>query len=305
MALLDAIALEAAEASRAFRAEAGRLRATFERRARAVLMRRMGKDGDKRIGTLRYEVLQRSRSDQLSKAMIHDEIDGRIDELKALLTVDVDTVLAATPALASQRERARAAAARLVRFYELRVRADAGLADAVAGRTLLARQPPFADPRQLAATLDAELAALAAGATPMSQRDARALAANDALVDGIDAEEKAGVRELNVVRVLVGLPVLLIDVKLCAAARDHSTDMAKLGFFSHVSPVAGKETFMARAGRAGTSASAENIAVGQATGPDAIRAWWYSPGHHRNMLGDAARVGLGRSGTHWTQMFGQ
>ena len=78
----------------------------------------------------------------------------------------------------------------------------------------------------------------------------------------------------------------------------------KLGFFSHTSPVEGKRTPSDRAARFGTSASAENIAQGQPTGPAAIRSWWYSPGHHRNMMGAFARVGLGRSEAYWTQMFG-
>lgn len=305
VALLEALRLEWLDADREFRGEAAHLRTAFERRARSVLDKRKGRDGDKRVGILRFEILQRSRAADLSKPTIHDEIDPRLAELRGLLTVDVGTVLAATPALVTARERVRAHVARLVRLYELRVLADGRLADSAAGRALLERQPPCVDPRQLSATLDADLAARAAAATPMSQRDARTLQANDALADGIDPQERAGVLELNRIRLLLGLPLLLIDAKLCAAARDHATDMVKLGFFSHTSPVDGKATFVDRAARAGTSASAENIAAGQATGADAIRAWWYSPGHHKNMLSDALRVGLGRYQNHWTQMFGQ
>jgi len=113
-----------------------------------------------------------------------------------------------------------------------------------------------------------------------------------------------GIAELNRIRMRLGLGVLAIDVKLCAAARDHSADMLALGFFAHESPVPGKRTPGERAARFGTSAGAENIAFGQASGSEAITAWWYSPGHHRNLLSGAARVGLGRAGHHWTQMFG-
>jgi uncharacterized protein YkwD len=80
--------------------------------------------------------------------------------------------------------------------------------------------------------------------------------------------------------------------------------MKRLGFFSHESPVPGKRTPGDRAALAGTSASAENIAAGQSKGVDAIGAWYYSPGHHKNMFGGHARVGLGHSDTLWTQMFG-
>ena len=74
--------------------------------------------------------------------------------------------------------------------------------------------------------------------------------------------------------------------------------------FAHESPVEGKRTPWDRAARFGTSASGENIAGGQTTGAGANLGWWYSPGHHKNMLGGFGRVGLGRSGELWTQMFG-
>lgn len=304
VALLEALVAEGDLAHKAFVAEAARARAAFERRARPVLQKRMGRDGDKRVGVLRFEILQRSRGAGLSKEVVVAEIDPRLAELRALLTLEVNAVVADAPALAIQIERVRVLVARLVALWQCRVRADTALQDAPGGLDLLRRHPAFPDPSQHMANLDADLARLAERATPMSDRDARTLQANDALQEGVDAEEREGILALNRIRVLLGLPALLIDVKLCAAARDHSSDMVKLHFFSHDSPVAGKETPWARAQKAGTSASAENIAAGQATGADAILCWWYSPGHHKNMLGDATRVGLGRHATHWTQLFG-
>jgi len=88
------------------------------------------------------------------------------------------------------------------------------------------------------------------------------------------------------------------------AARDHAKDMVEKKFFAHDSPVPGKKTPWARAKRFGTSAHAENIAAGANTGADTIRLWWYSPGHHKNMMGGHARVGLGRHKKTWTQLFG-
>ena len=117
-------------------------------------------------------------------------------------------------------------------------------------------------------------------------------------------EEHLGTLELNRLRYLLGLSLVRIDPKLSDAARDHSKDMTNVGFFSHTSPVSGKRRFGQRAANFGTSASAENIAAGQRTGPGAIRAWWYSPGHHKNMLGGHGRTGLGQHGSMWTQMFG-
>ena len=125
------------------------------------------------------------------------------------------------------------------------------------------------------------------------------------LVERIDPEEAAGIRDLNRIRLLLGLNVVAIDVKLCRAARDHSHDMRTKKFFSHTSPVPGKATPAARARRMGTSANAENIAAGTKTGPGANRMWWHSPGHFKNLLAGHRRIGLGRDEKTWTQMFGR
>ena len=139
---------------------------------------------------------------------------------------------------------------------------------------------------------------------PMSGSDRKTLEANESVRVRAPHQEYLGTLRLNEIRYLLGLPLVVIDEKLSDAARDHSKDMATLGFFSHTSPVAGKKRFSQRAANFGTSAGAENIAAGQRTGHGSIRAWWYSPGHHRNMLGRHRRTGLGQHGTMWTQMFG-
>ncbi len=128
---------------------------------------------------------------------------------------------------------------------------------------------------------------------------------NLTLADKLDPQELAGIRELNRIRLLVGRRALPIDMRLTDAARGHSHDMKEKGFFSHESPVEGKKTPWDRAATAGTNAGAENIAAGQHTGVDVIGAWWHSPGHFVNMMGDYRRVGLGRADTLWTQMFGR
>ena len=67
----------------------------------------------------------------------------------------------------------------------------------------------------------------------------------------------------------------------------------------------GKESSRDRAKRFGTTASTENIFVGAPDGEAANLAWFHSPGHHKNMLGEYRRVGMGRSGNHFTEMFGR
>ena len=55
----------------------------------------------------------------------------------------------------------------------------------------------------------------------------------------------------------------------------------------------------------GTTAGAENILLGKHTGESAIKAWFLSPGHHRNLLGPYRRVALGSAGKLHTMMFGR
>ncbi len=119
-----------------------------------------------------------------------------------------------------------------------------------------------------------------------------------------NAETKA-IRDMNRYRMLIGLPPCAIDPRLCKAARDHSRDMHEKDFFSHTSPVPGKKSPWMRAKLEGTTAKAENIYSGNANGKSANKAWWYSPGHHRNMLNPGnRRVGMGVYEEEWTQMFG-
>jgi uncharacterized protein YkwD len=143
---------------------------------------------------------------------------------------------------------------------------------------------------------------------PMSAGDRRVLLENRAMESApdlkLDPEVGLGVLDLNRLRILLGSNALRIDPKLCVASQGHSEDMQRLGFFAHESPVEGKRTPGDRAAKAGTSGGAENIARGQRTAKSANQAWWYSPGHHKNMLGGHARIGLGRKDDFWTQMFG-
>lgn len=135
----------------------------------------------------------------------------------------------------------------------------------------------------------------------------RIIKENDKIAEkeNIPADERKGIREVNEWRLLLGLNALLIDSKLCDASRGHSEDMAKNNFFAHESPIAGKKTPWDRAANEGTKASGENIYMGSTSPASANKGWFYSPGHHKNMFkGSHKRIGLGRYGSHWTQMFG-
>lgn len=277
----------------------------FDKQAAAVLKARLGRDASAEIDEKRAVIMAGARDRSLTKEHIKATSDPALARLEELLTV--------TPAQVWDRdeelfERWNAclegldAEAKWFRTFE---RARAAVeASGPKGPRLAARlKAPAAPAHDADAALDAlELRAWLA--TPMGEADRRTFAANRALAGTIDDEELSGIREHNRRRVLIGLGAQRIDVKLCAAGRDHSKDMAEKGFFSHTSPIKGKESFGQRAALAGTSANAENIAMGQRSGHAAVLAWWYSPGHHRNMLGGQGRVGLGRHGAHWTELFG-
>lgn len=122
----------------------------------------------------------------------------------------------------------------------------------------------------------------------------------------VPADEARGIEECNHLRMLVGLNALVLDPKLCDASRDHSKDMAELGFFAHDSPVPGKASPWDRAKNFKTTASGENIFSGSADPHSANMGWFYSPGHHKNMFSPGqVRIGLGHHGGRWTQMFGR
>lgn len=282
----------------------------FEKAAPQLVKRRLDTRTRDEIEELAERVRVLSRDGALSKQTIVEVSDPARGRIEEVLEVSPADVWAADEDLALE----------FVEALELADASEALRADWLRARDLLAADPGselslrrLEAPRDLSAAdeglLD-ELRRLAILATPMSSRDARVLEANAAitaeLAEQFDPQEVLGIRHMNLLRIRLGLGALAIDPKLCVACRDHSKDMVELGFFSHTSPVEGKETFGQRAALAGTTASAENIAAGQSTGVGAIEAWWHSPGHHRNMLSPGhARIGLGRHAGHWTQLFGR
>jgi uncharacterized protein YkwD len=141
--------------------------------------------------------------------------------------------------------------------------------------------------------------------TPDNESHRKVYAENEKLASKLDKEIVKGMEAVNRIRVMCGLNPLVYDLKLCAAAEGHSKDMERLNFFSHESPVPGKRTMMDRAQLAGTTVSGENIHMGSDAVDGAIKGWFLSPGHHKNMLNEGQRrQGLGRANKRWTQEFG-
>jgi len=92
--------------------------------------------------------------------------------------------------------------------------------------------------------------------------------------------------EVNRLRVERGLGVLKKNLKLQSAAREHSCEMSRLGYFSH-DDFQGRDLKQRLAPfRLNWRSIAENIAKCQDSDParTAVDGWLHSPGHKRNML---------------------
>ena len=112
---------------------------------------------------------------------------------------------------------------------------------------------------------------------------------------------------VNVERVNRGLRALLPDVEAGRAAKAHSEDMEGRGFFDHYTPegwTPGDRLQMT--GASGYSMAGENVAFGQQTADEVMRAWMGSPGHRANILhADFTHIGIGVAAgrPYWTQVF--
>ncbi len=282
---------------------AAELQKALAKAAAALVGEQLGKQGLAEVDQRRSAALATSRSEGLTKERIAAELDPCVEWLTARLWPTREQFVGKDAAIGTHWAALQTERAELAAWFAAYVESTTGLDLHPQAQKHFTKNPPPPAPAPVAA-LEDEWLVWTMLAAPLSARDRKTLEQNELLRATADAEEFAGTTALNRLRFLLGLPLVRIDDKLTLAARDHSQDMVSLGFFDHTSPVPGKRTPGDRASRFGTSGGAENIAAGQERGAGAIRAWWYSPGHHRNMLGGHARTGLGRSEQTWTQMFG-
>jgi uncharacterized protein YkwD len=112
-------------------------------------------------------------------------------------------------------------------------------------------------------------------------------AASPAL-DEANPVERRAFDQTNQERVKNGLPPFVWDADLCRMARRHSENMAKQGFFSHVSPDGSRLRDRAKAaGILHFTVVGENIAYNLGyddPGAFAVERWMISPGHRANIL---------------------
>jgi uncharacterized protein YkwD len=127
---------------------------------------------------------------------------------------------------------------------------------------------------------------------------------------GTDVENEV-VRLTNQARQQNGCGALKHDAKLRTAAFGHSADMAAKGYFSHNSPDGRNPgDRIQAAGFTPIRAWGENIAMGQRTAADVVKAWLDSPGHRANIMNcNFTHIGVGhhtggsKGGPYWTQAF--
>jgi uncharacterized YkwD family protein/spore coat assembly protein SafA len=128
-------------------------------------------------------------------------------------------------------------------------------------------------------------------------------------IPNIDATKNIEVQVQQLVnqeRSKAGLKPLQMDWELQRTARTKSCDMATKNYFSHTSPTYGSPFDMMKSFGISYRTAGENIAKGQRTPSEVMKAWMNSSGHRANILkNDFTHIGVGycEQGNHWTQMF--
>lgn len=98
-------------------------------------------------------------------------------------------------------------------------------------------------------------------------------------------------------------PLTALDsINRVAAAK--AADMRTNGYFSHTSPTYGSPFDMMKSFGVTYKAAGENIAMGQRTPQEVMKAWMESPGHRSNILSaNFTHIGVGFDNNYWVQMF--
>jgi hypothetical protein len=99
----------------------------------------------------------------------------------------------------------------------------------------------------------------------------------------MERDAVAAIRGINQLRMALGISPVLHDEKLARMAEGHSREMEDLGYFSHRSPTAGRETKEQRAALVGYDAQVVECITGVGGDGAAVAFWRYDGGHHRDM----------------------
>nr|WP_306572494.1 CAP domain-containing protein [Bacillus sp. AFS031507] len=126
------------------------------------------------------------------------------------------------------------------------------------------------------------------------------------ITSSLSAYEQKVVDLTNQERAKNGLPALKVDVTLSKMAHEKSRDMSANGYFSHTSPTYGSPFDMMKKYGITYRYAGENIAMGQRTPEEVVKAWMNSEGHRKNILSpnyNYIGVGYVSQGNYWTQEF--
>ncbi|MFH7820379.1 CAP domain-containing protein [Neobacillus thermocopriae] len=124
--------------------------------------------------------------------------------------------------------------------------------------------------------------------------------------NSLSAYEQKVVDLTNQERAKQGLPALKVDEQLSKMAREKSRDMSAKNYFSHTSPTYGSPFDMMKQYGISYRSAGENIAMGQRTPEEVVKAWMNSEGHRKNILNpNFTHIGVGHvsQGNYWTQEF--
>ncbi|MGQ9024554.1 CAP domain-containing protein [Bacillus licheniformis] len=122
----------------------------------------------------------------------------------------------------------------------------------------------------------------------------------------VSAYEKEVVELTNAERKKQGLKPLTLDEKLSKVARTKSQDMKDNNYFDHNSPTYGSPFDMMKKFGITYRTAGENIAKGQKTPQEVVKAWMNSEDHRKNIMNpNFTHIGVGyvKDGNYWTQQF--
>ncbi|WP_406621797.1 CAP domain-containing protein [Bacillus atrophaeus] len=154
------------------------------------------------------------------------------------------------------------------------------------------------------ANVSTQKGAPATDASKQPEKTSKNTTASD--VSSVSAYEKKVVELTNAERQKQGLKPLQIDEKLSKSAHAKSQDMKDKNYFDHQSPTYGSPFDMMKSFGISYKTAGENIAQGQKTPEEVVKAWMNSQGHRENIMNPSfTHIGVGyvESGNYWTQQF--
>lgn len=145
---------------------------------------------------------------------------------------------------------------------------------------------------------------------PINSAETRLIKENKKIIEENEGDkvvseaEKEMVKLQNEYRIMMGLRALRINDQLSKAGRKHSEFMRSCGLFAHCGIGDGDPASRGRA-EGYSGCIGENIAAGQSDPYGAFTGWYWSHGHHINMIGAWTTIGGGIAEKHYTTMFGR